>query len=223
MSELDLMTALALPAGLGLLGFVEPCSIGSSLVFIKFLEGKEGSRKLAEVGAFTAVRALFMGTLGVAAALLGSAFLGLQASAWIALGALYVLIGALYLGGRARVLMVSIGPSLSRLSGLRGSASLGILFGLNIPACAAPLLFTLLGTAAASSATGGTFARGFVSLALFGLFLSLPLVVLTLFERTRRVLDALAALSGRFPFWAGTILVVLGLWSIGFALLQSPT
>jgi hypothetical protein len=30
----------ALPLGLGLLGFIEPCSVGSSMLFIKHLEGR---------------------------------------------------------------------------------------------------------------------------------------------------------------------------------------
>lgn len=40
MGEFDLATLVALPIGLGLVGFIEPCSIGSTLVFIKYIEGK---------------------------------------------------------------------------------------------------------------------------------------------------------------------------------------
>ncbi len=35
--------------GLGFLGFIEPCSIGSSLIFIKYLEGKDVGGKLGQV------------------------------------------------------------------------------------------------------------------------------------------------------------------------------
>src|SRR3546814_1366678 len=69
--------------------------------------------------------------------------------------------------------MVTLGPSLKRLGRLRGSAGLGLLFGLNIPACAAPLLLALL---AGAATTGATLLSGFVALAVFGLALSLPLV-----------------------------------------------
>lgn len=31
---------LVLPVGLELLGFIEPCSVGSSLLFVRFVEGK---------------------------------------------------------------------------------------------------------------------------------------------------------------------------------------
>lgn len=114
--------------------------------------------------------------------------------------------------------MTSIGPSLDQISGLRGSVGLGVLFGLNVPACAAPLIFALLGAAAVGGVAGETVAAGFISLGLFGLALSLPLVVSVLFEPARRALDWLAGLSNRIPFWIGLILVALGLWSIGFGL-----
>lgn len=93
-----------------------------------------------------------------------------------------------------------------------------MLFGLNIPACAAPLLLILLGAAAAGGATGTTFLGGFVSLAVFGLALSLPLVLAVLFASARRALDWLAGLSGHMPSWTGLVLIALGLWSIGFGL-----
>lgn len=218
MTEFGVVNLLILPAALGLIGFVEPCSIGSTLIFIKHLERKVAARKLAETMLFAMTRALFIGVLGVLAVLLGAAFLGLQQGAWVVLGTIYVLIGGLYLAGRLQVLMLSVGPGLARVSAAQGSVGLGILFGLNIPACAAPLLLILLGAAAASGATGATLAAGFVSLAVFGFALSLPLAVAVLFAPARAALDWLAGLSRRMPFWTGIVLVGLGLWSIGFGL-----
>jgi cytochrome c-type biogenesis protein len=206
------------PIGLGLLGFIEPCSIGSTLIFLKHLEGRDATSKLAQVGAFAGTRAVFIGLLGMLAVVLGTAFLGFQRSAWFVLGTVYVLLGALYVVGRIGTLTVSLGPSLVRLSGLRGSAALGLMFGLNIPACAAPLVFALLGAAAAGGAAGATLTSGFIALALFGFALSLPLVIAVLFEPARRVLDWLASLSRRLPFWTGLLLIGLGLWSIWFSL-----
>jgi cytochrome c-type biogenesis protein len=217
-AEFTLTSLVLLPVGLGLLGFVEPCSIGSTLIFVKHLEGKDAGRKLAQVGVFAGTRAVLIGLLGMLAVVLGTAFLGFQKAAWVVLGAIYVAAGLLYLVGKAGALMVSLGPSLARLSDTRGSAALGLLFGLNIPACAGPLLFALLGAAAAGGAAGGTLAGGFVSLALFGFALSLPLVLAVLFEPARRGLDRLAALSRRLPFWTGLLLVALGAWSIWLGL-----
>lgn len=216
MTEFGLLNLVLLPVGLGLLGFVEPCSVGSSLVFVKYLEGKSRLAKLSQVTVFMLTRGLFIGLLGASAALLGAAFLGFQKAVWIGLGAVYVAIGAFYLLGKAGFLMRTIGPRLSRLPGTRGSATLGVLFGLNIPACAAPLIFALFGTAAAGGAAGRPIVIGFISLALFGLALSLPLVLAAAFAPARRALDGLAGLSRRVPFWTGVVLIVLGLWSIGF-------
>lgn len=99
---------------------------------------------------------------------------------------------------------------------MRGPAMLGVLFGLNIPACAAPLIFAMLAAAAAGGASGATLLTGFVSLALFGLALSLPLMLAVLFERARRAIDWLGALSRRLPVWTRLLLVALGRWSIWF-------
>jgi cytochrome c-type biogenesis protein len=213
---LTLTGVLLVPIGLGLLGFVEPCTIGSTLIFLKQIEGQRADRKLAEVSAFAATRALFIGGLGALAVALGSAFLGFQRGAWILLGALYTGLGVLYLLGRAEVLMVALGPSLAQISGLRGSAGLGVLFGLNIPACAAPLLLALFGAAAAGGSSGASLALGFVSLTLFGIALSLPLVVAVLVAPARQALDWIAGLSRRIPFWTGVVLIALGLWSVWF-------
>ena len=206
------------PFGLGLLGFVEPCTIGSTLIFVKHIEGRDAGGKLAEVGLFAVTRGLFIGALGVLAVVLGSAFLGFQRAAWIVLGALYVGLGLLIVAGRAGMLMVALGPRLAWLSGLRGSAGLGVLFGLNIPACAAPLLLALFAAAAAGGSSGASFALGFVSLALFGLALSLPLVVAVLIAPARRALDWIAGLARRAPIWTGLVLIALGLWSVWFGL-----
>lgn len=221
MSE-PLAASILLPIGLGLFGFIEPCSIGSTLVVIKVMEGKTATVKLWQVGVFTATRALFIGALGAVAVVVGSAFIGFQKAMWTGLGALYVALGLLFVAGRAGYLMTTLGPSLARIGEVRGSAALGLLFGLNIPACAAPLLFALLGAAAASGVSGATVANGFISLALFGFALSLPLAAAVLIPAARRVLDWLAGLSRRIPFWTGIVLIGLGLWSVWFGLFVTP-
>jgi len=184
-SGAELTATFLLPLGLGLFGFVEPCSIGSTLLFIKLIERKRAVVKVGQVAMFAFTRAIFIGLLGAAAAVIGSAFLRFQNAGWLMLGLVYVAIGILYLTGRIGWLTRSIGPRLAGLGDLRSSAALGTLFGLNIPACAGPLLLALLAAPAAGATVGGV-AGGFVSLALFGLALSLPLVIAVLFERPRR-------------------------------------
>ena len=215
------VTTVLLPIGLGLLGFVEPCTLGTTLVFVGFLESKSARRKLVETIGFALTRAVTIGLFGLLAAFLGSRFLGVQKDVWIALGSLYAILGLLLITGQTGRLMVALGPSFSRLSNLRGSLGLGVLFGFNIPSCAAPLVLALLGTAAASGADGRPLATGFLSLALFGLALSLPLVVAVLFAPARRVIDWLGGLSRRMPIITGLILIAVGLWSIWFGLFVS--
>ncbi|MGQ0523101.1 MAG: hypothetical protein ACT4P8_05510 [Betaproteobacteria bacterium] len=218
MNEFSWFQLFILPAGLGLFGFIEPCSVGSSLLFVKYLEDRGATEKIRQTALFAATRAVFIGLLGIVAVAVGSGFIAFQKSAWIVLGVLYALIGILLLAGRGGALMVAAGPGLARLSGLRGSAGLGVLFGLNIPACAAPLLAALLAAAAVSGASGATVAAGFTALAVFGFFLSAPLIAAVFSARARRLLDWLAHQARRFPKWTGVILIALGAWSIAFGL-----
>lgn len=218
MSGTEIASFVLLPIGLGLFGFIEPCSLGSTLILIKTLEGKSAAVKIAQVAVFMMARGFFIGLLGVAAVLAGRAFLGFQKAAWLALGLVYVALGLIYLSGRSGTLMRSIGPKLANVPALRSSAALGVVFGLNIPACAAPLLAALLGGAAAAGAGGAPFLTGFVSLALFGLALSAPLVVAVFFAPARRALDWLAGLTRRMPALAGMVFIALGLWSAWFGL-----
>lgn len=207
-------TLIVVPLGLGLLGFIEPCTVGSSLLFVKYLEGKDASAKLVETTAFAVTRALFIGALGAVAALVGAAFLSAQRGFWILLGTLYVVLGALYLAKRQWRLMGMLGPRLGRTRRASGAAALGVLFGLNIPACAAPLLAALM----AASVGAASVARGFVAMAIFGLALSLPLMLVVFWRSARDWLDRVAALSDRVPVWTGIVFVGLGLWSIYFGL-----
>lgn len=217
MNGLSFFNLVVLPIFFGLFGFIEPCSIGTTLVMIRQIDGRSASQKVAQMMVFAVTRALVIGALGVAAALAGTLFLGFQRGAWLLLGILYLALGAVFFSGHSAGLMRSFGPRLGRLQGRRGALMLGLLFGLNIPACAAPLILALLGLAAAGGASAADLGGGFISLAVFGLALSLPLVVAVLFAPARALLDRVATLSRSRPRWTGAILVVLGLWSIWFA------
>jgi len=217
-TENPLLDLVVLPVAFGLFGFIEPCSIGSTLIFIKVIEGKGAATRIAQVSAFALGRAAFIGLLGAVAVLVGAAFFAFQKAAWAILGLLYAVLGIAYLTGRIGWLMRSFGPSLARFSSTRGSAALGVAFGLNIPACAMPLLLALLGASAATGARGRSVPEGFLALALFGFALSVPLVAAVFFARARRALDWLAALSRRLPGWTGVVLLALGAWSVWFAL-----
>jgi cytochrome c-type biogenesis protein len=219
----DLVALVLFPFALGLLGFIEPCSIGSSLLFLKYVEGREAVERVAHTVLFTLTRATFMGGLGALAALIGATVLGIQKAGWLFLGAVYVVLGVMYVTGKAGGLARRVGPRLDRLSGTRGAIGLAVLFGLNVPACAAPLLFAVLGSATVSGTPGlSEVGTGFLSLAVFGLALSMPLVVVVAWSRARFLLDRLSRRSARVPTWIGVLLVVFGLWSLYFGLFVSP-
>lgn len=209
----ELGNLLVVSLGLGLLGFVEPCTVGASLLFVKYLEDRDSPAKVRTTLIFAATRAAFIGALGGVAALLGSAFLGVQRGFWILLGGAYLALGALYLGRKQGMLMKTLGPALSRAGETRSATGLGVLFGLNIPACAAPLLGALF----AATLGAGSVLRGVASMSVFGLALSFPLVVVVFWEPGRRGLDWVAGLSRRMPLWTGAVFVALGAWSIYFA------
>lgn len=215
MDAASLTNLILVPLGLGLLGFIEPCTIGVSLWTVKYLEGEPGWSKARHMLIFSLTRALLIGTLGVVAALLGSRFFVFQQGVWLILGLVYGGLGLLYLSGRGGWLNRRLGPSLNAVPRNRGSVILGLVLGLNIPACAAPLLFALI---AATATSAQSWVQGFTSMAVFGLALSAPLVLAVLLPQGRQLLDRLAGLSSRAPRWTGIILLGLAVWSVYFGL-----
>lgn len=207
---------VALPVGLGLLGFVEPCTVGSSLLFLYYLEGRSEKEQLQQIVVFAVMRGLLMGLLGVAAVGVGAAFVEFQKGAWAIMGLAYVLLGIAYLTGHVDRLKRSVGIGLGKLQGHRAAALIGAIFAFNIPACAGPLLIALLGAAAVTEAHN--FGRGFLMLAIFGLALSAPLAAAVAWPAGRRLLERLSSYSAKAPKIIGALFLLLGAWSIRFAL-----
>ena len=168
------------------------------------------SAKTAQAVTFTLTRAVVIGLLGALAAWIGAIFLRFQKAGWVLLGALYVVLGAIYIAGKAGRLARGIGPSIGRaLNDRAGPIGLGVLFGFNIPACAAPLLVAIIGAAAGSA----QIAKGVMALAIFGLALSLPIIAAVVWRPAQRYIERLASFSGRAPFWIGLLLIAVGAWS----------
>lgn len=219
MTAMTLWQAMALALGLGLLAFLEPCSVGGHLLFVKSLPDGPKRNRLAPTLVFTLTRSALMAALGVAAALIGAAFSGLQAILWAFLGLVYFGLGILYLAGGAGWMMRRIGVWLPLPESRSGNAAaLGVLFGLNIPACAAPLLAVLLGQAAARVAAGQGVLFGAVTLFVFGLALSAPILLAAFTDVGGRLMTRIARISGRMPRLTGVVLMVLGSWSLYLAL-----
>ncbi len=214
----SMIELVLLPAGLGLLGFVEPCTIGGHLLFLDTQNGRSGRARVNAMASFILVRALVMGLFGALISVLGKSLIGAQTGFWLVFGTTYLVVGIAFLFGRAGLIKrrITLAPAAWRQA--RNPVLLGLAFGLNIPACAAPILFGLLGLAA----TTGTVAAGFWMMFLFGLFLSSPLA---LFSSSARFAGALESLSGKLKrsgWILGVVFVLLGLWSIWFGLNVDP-
>lgn len=216
--EFTLLELVFLPIGLGLLGFIEPCTIGGHLLFLETQNHRSGREKRNAVLTFVATRSLVAGLFGALIAFLGQKVISAQTDIWLIFGIIYLAIGIAFLTNRAGFIKRKISLSPATWKRARNPLVLGVGFGLNIPACAAPILFGLLGVAA----TTGTVATGFAMMFLFGLFLSSPLIVFAAIPRLTPPLQTLGARIKQRPWIIGIVFTLLGLWSIWFGLYVDP-
>ena len=203
---MDAFYLLALAVGLGLLGFVEPCSIGANMVFLGHLRERGRGARLRETAKFALVRSAVLGLFGLGIAFAGGPVFAAQKGFWLLLGLLYLALGVvIMLNARFRWGLfgrVSVGRLLSEGGGR--SLGLGVLLGLNLPACAYPLMLALLGPGAASGALWSFFA-----LFVFGLALSLPLAPLAFSQRAAKLIGRLSTLGGVTPYVIGAVFLLL--------------
>ena len=100
---MDAPYLLALAVGLGLLGFVEPCSIGANMVFLAHLREKDKVTRLRETAKFALSRSVVLGLFGLGIAFLGGSVFVAQKGFWLLLGLLYLALGvAVILNARFR-------------------------------------------------------------------------------------------------------------------------
>lgn len=202
---------LALAFGLGLLGFVEPCSVGAHGIFLGYLWEKDRATRLRETVVFALSRSVVLGLFGIGLALLGGLVFPAQKGLWLVLGLLYLALGvAVILNARFRWGLferVSLGRLLPERKDF--SLGMGLLFGLNLPACAYPLMLALLGRSTASGPLWG-----FAMLFVFGLALSLPLIPMALSERTSKLFGRLTRLGGATPYLVGVVLIAVAAYVV---------
>jgi len=216
--EFSHLQLVLLPIGLGLLGFVEPCTIGGHLLFLDTQNGRSSREKLNSVLTFVATRSVVVGLFGALIAFLGQNAISAQTGVWLIFGIVYLAIGLAFLVGRAGFIKQRVNLAPAAWKQARSPLVLGLAFGLNIPACAAPILFGLLGLAA----TTGTVVTGFGMMFLFGLFLSAPLALFAASPRLATSLEKLGEKLKQMRWLIGVVFVLLGLWSIWFGLYVDP-
>lgn len=138
--ELAFYTLFLLPAGLGLLGFIEPCTIGGHILFLDTQKNRTRVEKMSAVASFAIVRSVVAGLFGALIALLGGLLINVQTGIWLVFGILYLTIGLAFLIGMSRIFNRRIDFAPSTWKRARNPLILGLAFGLNIPACAAPIV-----------------------------------------------------------------------------------
>jgi cytochrome c-type biogenesis protein len=215
-----LTSHLLLPLGLGLLGFIEPCTIGGHMLLLGSLSGESRTARLATLAAFTVSRSLTLGLIGVLVVAIGQHFVGGQKGLWFVFGLIYIGLGVAYLTGRISLLMQRIGLNQRTSPKRRSAITLGVLLGFNVPACAAPLLFAVIG----STMLASSFTSGFVTMALFGFALSAPLFLVNSVGWMQRIVRAASDEPSK-PFLRrviGGVLLAVGAWSLWFALFVNP-
>lgn len=218
MTEWSLPAQVLLPLGLGLLGFVEPCAVGSHIVVLGTLSERSTRGRLISLTAFVATRTLAFGGVGIIVAFIGQHFVAGQKAFWLLFGLAYAALGVLYLTGRTGPLRRSIGLRRPTVNAHRDVAVLGIFFAVNVPACAAPLLFAVAGSAAGAGAP----AAGFGTMALFGFALSAPLFLVVGIPKLGGALSAVRDAPRRLHRLIGGILIAVGFWSMWFGLFVDP-
>ncbi|MGR3724410.1 hypothetical protein LGT41_0015485 [Abyssibius alkaniclasticus] len=119
--------ALLLAFGLGLLGFVEPCTIGAHMLFLGGQKKRRLGKRLSAALTFLLARLVVMGGFGGLIVMLGQRLIGVQTGAWLVFGALYLALGLLIFAGgdraiRRRIMLSPEGWKLASNPVLQGLA-----------------------------------------------------------------------------------------------------
>jgi len=203
---MGLYTLVVIPILFGLVGFFEPCSLGINLIFLNRVQSMKRKKRIGESVIFTLVRAFILALVGLTAAFIGSRFITIQASLFIVLGMAYILLGIIAIINMYRPIFKT-DINLAKYFKHRGAFSLGAIFGLVIPACAIALVLALVGRAVLA----GNIFEGFISLFVFGIALSSPLIIISYYEKSNKIIQNLSIKAKKVPWMTGAILILVGI------------
>ncbi|MHA2062027.1 MAG: hypothetical protein ACW963_07030 [Candidatus Sifarchaeia archaeon] len=207
---MSLYATIMLPFVFGLIGFVEPCSMGINIMFLSSIDRTNPVRRFKEIAVFMLVRALVLALLGLSASFVGSKLFSFERGFFVLLALFYISIG---------FLMIFSKSLLEKLRNVRTAhwlgldfkegaiKRLGLIAGLTIPACAIPLIAVLL----SQSLLLGNIITGFIALFVFGLALTTPLAVFSFFKRGIIWLGWIAERAKKFRVAGGVILILIGI------------
>ena len=200
---------ILIPFVFGLVGFFEPCSLGINMIFLNSMSRFSKAKRVLESIIFTFSRGFILALVGLSAAFIGNKFLKIQSSLFLILGGFFILLGILSIINMYKPIF-SFRLDFSRFIKDKTGLSLGITFGLIIPACAIGLVLALVG----KSVLTGDLLGGFLSLFVFGVTLSLPLVFISYSEKSIQIIQRIHEKTRKIKWLAGVILIVVGILTV---------
>lgn len=179
-------------------------------IFLSYVNPLGRGRRISETIKFTAVRAVFLSLLGIFVAYVGQRVFIFRSAYNTGLGIFFILLGTIYVASKFKPIPM---PNINPLKGKQNGISMGVVFGLSIPACAVPLFVALL----SKSAVFGDLLLGAVSLFIFAIGLSAPLLVMSLSYKANRWLEKIAKGVNIAPIIGGAALIAAGAYTIAQA------
>lgn len=201
---------IILPFVFGLIGFVEPCSMGINMMFLSSIDRTSSARRFREIAVFMLVWAFVLALLGLSVSLVGNSLFSFERFLFIFLASIYIAVGFLMilsksLLGKLRNVHIAHWLGLDLKEG--SLKRFGLIAGLTIPACAIPLITILLG----QSLLAGDIITGFIALFVFGLALTVPLAVFSFFKGGMVWLSWIAERAKKLRVVGGVILILIGI------------
>jgi len=83
---MDIYDSILIPLVFGLIGFIEPCSLGINIIFLNRIKGFNRVKRISETLIFNSVRGFFLSLVGLSAAFVGSKIITIQLSFFYLVG-----------------------------------------------------------------------------------------------------------------------------------------
>ncbi|MEW5985264.1 MAG: cytochrome c biogenesis protein CcdA [Chloroflexota bacterium] len=197
---------IPLAFGLGLIGAFTPCAFAINALLLGYLRERPRLQRIMSALRFASARALFLSLVGLLFALAVDQ-IGLATTRYQqAINVLLILLGVIFILDHYHPLPLPHLDLTTWLTQRRGvSLGFGLLFGLDIPACASPLFFAVL----SRTALNGDVPGGILALLAFGLGMSAPAVMATSSDRFNAAVATLARQRRGTFIWAGGITLIL--------------
>ncbi len=212
---MNIVSLLFMPLVFGVVGAFTPCALGINAVFLGRIAGKSKHQRLTEWLLFSLTRAAFLAILGLAFGLLGQLVGDFVRGYQVIISYGLILLGTLFIASRFWPLPLpglSLMPAVANLgethrTSAGGALALGVVFGLDIPACASPLVLGLL----AQTVLVGNYLFGVIALFIFGVGMSLPVLIVGAFDGANHwLLNAARHYGATFYLAAGGLLILVG-------------